>query len=328
MRAVFTAIAAGLLTLSLTASAASAQEVWFSPPDDHPRGKQHLISAEDYSRLFEHPEEWSSATAHVRAFGVDMSLAIDGPEEKLRRIFGFLKDHKIAANVSLQSLYTENCGRGIEGLVTVQHFPGDVLRRLKRLGLDVTYVSLDGPLGFGHTYRGKEECRYSAREVARRLAYTVRDVRSSYPNAKFVDYEGDFTYLPQDEAMPLLREWLDAYRAETGTELDALGMDVDWRKPWRTSAPPTADILHAHGVKAGIFLDAAGGPTVTDESWMAEAERNARDIVTAKLPVDFVIIASWMMHPKRLLPESDPLALTHLVDWYEHYKKTGAAPAH
>ena len=300
-----------------------AQELWFSPPNDHPRSPTHWTASEpgNFTRMFEHPEEWSLAASQVKVFGIDTDFALDGPEEKLRLITDFLKSRNIAFNVGLQSVYTEGCGRGIEGLVPIKKYPGDVARRLKRLGFDVTYFSLDGPLGFGHTYKGKEACRYSVSEVAHRLAYTIADVRSSYPNAKFVDYEGDFTYLPQDEAMPLLREWLQAYRAETGTELDALAMDVDWRKPWRASAPPTIDILHSRGVKAGIFLDATGGKDVTDESWMAEAEQNTRDVVAAKLDIDFVILASWMFHPWRLIPEDDPLTMTHLVDWYVRYRE-------
>jgi hypothetical protein len=310
-----------LVASTLIVLPARAQELWFSPPDDHPRGKEHFTMAEGFTRMFRHPEEWSFAAAHVNVFGIDMWSAIDAPEEKMRLIFDFLKSRNIAVNVGLQSVYTEGCGKGVEGLNQVQKLPGDVARRLKRLGSDVAYFSLDGPLGFGHTYKGKEACRYSVREVAHRLAYTVADVRSSYPNAKFVDYEGDFTQLPPEEGLPLLREWLQAYREETGTELDALGMDADWRKSWRRSAPPTVDILHGRGVKAGIFITATGGKTVTDESWMTEAKQNIRDVTTAKLPLDFVILASWMFHPWRLIPEDDPLTLTHLVDWYLRYRE-------
>ena len=306
---------------------AKAQELWFSPPNDHPRSPTHWTASEpgNFTRMFEHPEEWSFAVSHVKVFGIDMSFGEDGPEAKLRQIFDFLKSHNIAVNVGLQSVYTEGCGKGVEGLVQTKQQPGNLARRLKRFGFDVAYFSLDGPLGFGHTYNGKEACRYSVREVAHRLAYAIADVRSSYPNAKFVDYEGDFTQLPLEEGLPLLREWLQAYREETGTELDALGMDADWRKPWRLSAPPTIGILHGRGVKAGIFITATGGKTVTDESWMAEAERNIRDVVAAKLDIDFVILASWMFHPWRLIPEDDPLTMTHLVDWYVKYREN---PAH
>ena len=309
--------------VALTTAPAAAQQLWFGPPDDHPRSPTHWTFSEpgNFTRMFEHPEEWSFALSHINVFELSTSLAEDGPEDKLRRIFGFLKDHKIAINVGLQAVYAEGCGGGVEGMVQTQAQPGNVARRLKRLGLDVAYFSLDGPLGFGHTYKGKEACRYSVREVAHRLAYTIADVRSSYPNAKFVDYEGDFTQLPLEEALPLLREWLQAYREETGTELDALGMDADWRKPWRLSAPPTIDILHSRGVKVGILLDAAGGKNVTDESWMAEAEQNTRNVVAAKLDIDFVSLASWMFHPWRLIPEDDPLTMTHLVDWYVRYRE-------
>jgi hypothetical protein len=82
----------------------------------------------------------------------------------------------------------------------------------------------------------------------------------------------------------------------------------------------TTEILHAEGVKAGIFLDAAGGPDVTDQSWMAKTHQNILDVVRTRLPLDFVIIATWMHHPTRALPETDPLALTSLVNWYVEHR--------
>src|SRR4051812_41863388 len=170
-----------LVASTLIALPARAQELWFSPPDDHPRGKEHFTMAEGFTRMFQRPEEWSFAAAHVNVFGIDMWSAVDAPEEKMRLIFDFLKSRNIAVNVGLQSVYTEGCGKGIEGLNQAQKLPGDVGRRLKRLGFDVAYFSLDGPLAFGHIYKGKEACRYSVREVAHRLAYAIADVRSSYP---------------------------------------------------------------------------------------------------------------------------------------------------
>jgi hypothetical protein len=151
--------------------------------------------------------------------------------------------------------------------------------------------------------------------VAHRLAGTIRDLRAVYPNAKIVDYESP-TDEPLTQWKATLNEWLTAYRAETGTPLDALGMDTSLGRPWREAAAPTIDILHQHGTKAGIIIDAHGGPGVTDESWIAEAKQYAIAIQGEKLPLDFVVIASWMLHPWRNLPESDPLTLTAFVDWY------------
>lgn len=331
----YTAMRLMAVPLLLLTYPSAAQELWFSPPNDHPRSPTHWTFSEpgNFTRMFQHPEEWSFAASHVKVFGIDMSFGEDGPEEKLRPLFDFLKARSIGVNVGLQSIYGEGCGKGVEGIVQVQRQPGNLARRLKRLGFDVAWFSLDGPLGFGHTYKGKEACRYSVREVAHRLAYTIADVRSSYPNAKFVDYEGDMVGMPLNEWMPLLKEWLQAYREETGTALDGMGMDINWRlaqregRDWREASRATADALHPHGIEVGIFINAAGGKDVTDESWMAEAEQNAREVVAAKLPLDFVILASWAFHPWRLIPEDDPLTMTHLVDWYVKYRESGGASA-
>ena len=114
----------------------------------------------------------------------------------------------------------------------------------------------------------------------------------------------------------MLSEWLHEYEAAVGTQLDALAMDIYFRNPWVEFARTTVRMLHQHGIKAGIFLDAPGGPTVTDQSWMAEAHKNTSDVTAANLNLDFVIFASWMLHPRHNLPETDPLALSSLVPWY------------
>jgi hypothetical protein len=147
---------------------------------------------------------------------------------------------------------------------------------------------------------------------------TVREVRALYPNAKFVDYEVPQD-LPLDEWVATLKEWLSAYREATGAPLDGLAIDAHFREPWQEPARSTIDILHARGLRAGIFLTASGGPDVTDESWMKEAKQNIINVREAKLPLDFAIVASWVHHPYSNLPETDPLALTSLVNWYfEH----------
>ena len=56
--------------------------------------------------------------------------------------------------------------------------------------------------------------------------------------------------------------------------------------------------------------------TVTDQSWMVATQQNIRDMRAAKLQLDFVMFDTWMQHPKKNLPESDPLTFTSLVDWY------------
>lgn len=234
---------------------------------------------EDFHELFDVPDKWATGSQKINVFSFNTTYAEFEPEERLRRIFTFLNARDIGINVSLQALFVEGCGVGIEGLVQIDHYPGDIARRLKRMDAPVQSFSFDSPLAFGHIYKGKNACAYSVEEVAKRLARTVADLRSSYPDAKFIDYESP-TDLPFEQWTSTFRRWLDAYREETGTELDGMAMDANWHKEWRQAAAATVELLHAHHAQAGIFLDANGGPSVTDQSWMIDAKRNIRDVVT------------------------------------------------
>ena len=111
-----------------------------------------------------------------------------GLEDKIKAISVFLSSRHIALAVGIQSLPVDGCGRGVEGMTKAGQ-PGNVARRLKRLGIDVKYFALDEPLDFGHNFTGKQACKYSIQEVAHRLAGTISDLRTVYPDAKIVDYE-------------------------------------------------------------------------------------------------------------------------------------------
>jgi hypothetical protein len=309
------ALAAFLLIVGSSAQA-TAQSIWFVPPDNLPRGDK--LMNEDYDALWDNPKSWSYAASQISVFSINPYYAAVAPEEKIREIYQFLSARHIAFAVGMQSLPVEGCGKGVEG-TTSAGAPGVIARRVRRFGADVQYFALDEPLEFGSIYRGKNACGYSVSEVARRLADTVRDLRSVYPNAKIVEYEPPDNQ-PLGQWTQTLAQYLEAYRQYTGTPLDELILDTGLTKPWRATVSSSLAILHKHGTRAGLFLDAHGGPGVTDQSWMAEALEYARQIHDAKLNLDSIVISSWMLHPWRITPESHPLTLTALVDYYARLK--------
>jgi hypothetical protein len=304
----------------ISASSVGAEEVWFAPPDDLPRFGQ--VAMADYPQLFEPNAKWAVAASRINVFSLDPFYVLRAPETELRKVLRFLASRHIALNVGLQALPAENCGHDVEGIVSTVKEPLSVAQRLRALNAEVSSFSFDEPLEYGHVYAHRDACRFSVQEVAQRLSQTVEGVRAIYPNAKFIDYEPPID-LSAPEWASMLKEWLEDYRAATGIPLDGMGMDIDFRKPWLPVTLESTQILRAQGVKAGLFLNTAGGPDVTDESWMAKARQNIVDVERAKLPLDFVIIATWMHHPTRALPETDPLALTSLVNWYFEHRAVG-----
>jgi hypothetical protein len=145
-------------------------------------------------------------------------------------------------------------------------------------------------------------------------------VREFYPNARIVDSEVP-TNLPLDQWLAILDEWLKEYKAAVGAPLDALSMDLNFRRPWLDATQATINVLHRNGTRAGIYLNAPGGRAMTDAVWVAEAKANITAVQSAHLPLDYVIIASWVPYPSQILPESDPFSLTSVAYWYLHKRE-------
>jgi hypothetical protein len=306
---------ASFLLLSFTAQ---AQEVWFAPPDDLQRGVKPPSNL-DFPHLFDSSPTWSMQTS---VFVISPLMgSVVGPEDMLRRINAFLDQRHIALAVGVGTAQTDNvnpvpgeCGYGIEGM-TRPNRNASTFNRLKKLGIDVQYVAMDEPLTFAHYYDKKGACHYSIQDTARRVAASIAEIRQFYPNVKVVDYEAP-TITSSQQWNADFSGWLSAYRQATGTPLDAVVFDVDWRQPWLDWVKPSTAITHQNGVRAGIFLDGTG-PGASDMDSITHYKQNALSVDKAKLPFDLVVIANWTPHPSRNLPESDPNTLTGFLHWYE-----------
>ncbi|HET9321841.1 MAG TPA: hypothetical protein VFO27_18760 [Bryobacteraceae bacterium] len=145
-------------------------QVWFAPNDDLARGPNHdRYLNHDFVHLFDPKPAWD---AKIDVFKISplMGSAV-GPADELGRINAFLKDHRIALSVDTGGVTLDNplptpgeCGYGVEGMAR----PGRNainFRRLKSLGIEVPYVTLDEPLTCGHYYNRKRACRYSISRV-------------------------------------------------------------------------------------------------------------------------------------------------------------------
>jgi hypothetical protein len=299
--------------------ALAAQQIGFGPPTG--RGVFQPEAHQEFRRLFTTPGEWSFAASHLAGMGVTAFYVDHAPDSELEQLFGFLASRHINLGVSLLALPVQNCGRGVEGMVASVEDPLRAVRKMRRLGANVVTFALDEPLTFGHMFRGRNACNYSIDEVARRLALTIRAVRAIYPNARIADTEAP-TDEPPDQWARTFAQWLDDYQAATGMPLYSFGMDLLWGRPyWPNTARLTVNIAHAHGVKVGVIVTALGsGPEVTDATWMAAAQQHARAIWALKLPLDQVVISSWTRNPTHLLPETNPLSLTALIDWYVRHR--------
>jgi hypothetical protein len=153
-------------------------------------------------------------------------------DSEMREIGSVLSRHNIALAVAVGAAGIDNptrtpgeCGFGVEGMVR----PGInamIFQRLKRLGLDIKYVAMDEPLTFGHYYTHNNACQYSIEDTARRVSAAVAEIKASYPDVRVVDEEAP-TITSAAQWKDDFRRWLEAYHRATGSQLDAVVLDVD-----------------------------------------------------------------------------------------------------
>jgi hypothetical protein len=318
------ALATGLL-ISTAAQAVDREvrgdrsEVWFAPNDNLPRpGAPGGYLNHDFPHLFDPSPAWDPK---IDVFKISPKMGSTiGPAEDLTRINAFLKDRRIALAVDTGAMLMDSpdpvpgeCGFGVEG----SNRPGRnaiEFRRLKQLGIEVRYVTMDEPLTFGHYYSKKNACHFSIDEVARRVAAAIAEIRQSYPDVRVVDAEAPpITTTAQWNAD--FPKWLEAYGRATGKPLDAIVYDLDWRQPWQAVVAPGSRVARQAGVRVGIFFTGAP-PPASDAEAVAAYKRNIQAVDASGLKFDLVMVANWTPHPSRNLPQSDPETLTSVLTWY------------
>ena len=177
---------------------ASGAEVWFAPPDGVAQ------RTKDFDRLFDEPRSWETAASGVSVFSVTANYLVRAPAASVARFLAFLHQRGIRLDVSISGITADKrvCGDAIEGIV----WPAEeesYATQLKARGAEVYSFSFDSPLDAGYLFHGKNACRLTVRETARRLASTVGILRAAYPNAKMIDSDVP-TGRPVDEWGSLL----------------------------------------------------------------------------------------------------------------------------
>ena len=120
---------------------------------------------------------------------------------------------------------TDECGRGIEGFFGPEEGL-QIVDKLKRLGATVRYVALDEPFAFGHIYDGPNACHWPPEKIAQQVQAYIQAIKSVYPDAIIGDNEPLWAGVKVEE----LVEWLDAYKAATGSNFPYIHLDLDFSR--------------------------------------------------------------------------------------------------
>jgi hypothetical protein len=302
-----------LFLASAQGAAALSPEVWFGPADSVAQGR------EEFPLLFDHPDQWSAVARPGVVFFTTITYLTRTRSETVKQQLTFLHHRGMKLAVSILGLPVDKhlCGDGVEGMV----WPGEVrnaMRRLQELGAQPDYFSFDEPLSYGHFFNGRNACRFTVAETARRLAQSVKLMRGAFPKVRIVEAEVP-TGKPLSEWTEVLAEWLSDYRAATGEDLYGLSMDPYWHHRWQEVIPATSFILRAHHIHVGEYLHADATVGESAAEWSDNVKRNICSIWRLHIAPDYVIMANWMVKSVKALPQSDPTSLAALTDWSAHF---------
>jgi hypothetical protein len=289
---------AGLLALTYAPSCALGAEIWLGGYDPMILAVIQPGTVSDYFDLFNPNAPWARSAAGVDVFQITGSLGERGSEEKLQQLFADLRRRNISLALAIAPLTTKSaCGQNIEGYGP----PGEVARlveRIRRLGGELRYVAMDGPLSAGHIYSGANACRSSIPALARDVAVTVRAIKQAFPTAQIGDIEGIGHADPPD-LVDQIMQWTKAYEKTVGEPLAFLRTDVLWSGPWRQQLSQLVPRLHATGTKVSIIYNGDPGDQ-TDLAWTRHAEERFAAIeADPTLIPDQAVLQTWMLHPSQ-----------------------------
>ena len=307
---------------------AHAAEIWFRATEPVWRSVMHW-APNDYYQLFQPDAPWQHAAADVAVFNFSRRFILETPEPQLRQAIDALKRLKLKVAMQATPLTaTTECGRGVEsfGTPTDMH---DLALKLSRLGAEVSYVTMDEPLWYGHEWNGKPgivACHLPIAEIARQTAEKMRQIRSVFPNVKIGDIEPMGVNHDQIAGWPRdLSTWIDAYRTAMGEPLDFIMADVVWLGPdWQNVLRDFAAMAASRRMRLAIIYNGqATDPS--DAAWVDEAEEHFK-FVEGQMGLKPAIasIDTWMERPDRLMPETERDTLTNLVLRYAAWQAAQA----
>ena len=292
--------------------AAHATELWFAPGDD--LNVKGTVNRTDFQELFVPGSPWQTGLSRINVLQIRSPWFLRMPEAAVKQVISFSVEHRIGLAVPLDSVASDTCGQNVEGFTStkgMQFYP----RELRKRGVPLEYVVLDEPLYYGHEYSTSTTCNFPIQEVAKRVAYSIRTVKSYYPAIKVVLSEPEQSL---SGGVVELAEFLDAYRRELGEYPSAMRMDIQWHKDWPSAIPSLLSMLRSRHVGFSLIYNATrGGLAPSDSDWVRSAEANVQTYRSRfRQPPNQIVIQSWDKRPGRVLPESDPTTMTGFLKWY------------
>ncbi len=323
--ALFTALGAQALPLMANPLPCSQTQIWFAPRQDsvdikRTPGERVSFDKFDFGAMLRKEAAWKDAAEHVSILTIEVHTIEHF--RNLAQVVDMTNRHRFGVAIAGNMVFTSGLcvQHGMEGMDAGHDYAREIVaaaRKWKLAGGRLSTVIMDSPFYFGF-YASKKECHYSIAESAHRAAATFRKLLEVYPGLAIMDAEGPGENTVA-EWLYTYREWVDQFQRSAGHRIDAVGMDLHWTDVWHNgydwvqAARSIADFLHVKGMSVGLYINADDN-YIDANSWLAACRSHLEAAAHARLPLEFVYVASWAKFPDHNLPETDPTSFTSLVD--------------
>lgn len=308
------AIALYLLVALVSCSAASAQapgrgpalwvssRVWTIPGN---------TSISDAAQMFAPNSPWKQVASRTAVVILAPGDIQNGTDAQDARAFADLKQRHIALAFTTGLLRTTPACKETGEAYYSGHDLADFITKIKRLGGDLRYVSMDEPFFYGNRWDGPNACHESAEVLAGRLKESIAIIRRSFPHVQI----GDIEVL--DESRPwteTLLRWTDTYRRVTGENLAFFQTDIDWSEASMRNLGPLAAGLRRRGIPLGVIFNADASVSASDTGWTNSTLQHLAEIEgPLGIHPDQQIVWTWVAVPTHALPETKNGTLTNVA---------------
>ena len=289
-------------------------QIWFGPqPPNSP------IAVQDYFDLFKPNAPWQQTARGIHVFMLYGGW-INGrsTDAELQQAVADIQRRGLGIGFEMAPLQqTEECTGAIEGFGDPLWAATFVVTRIQQAGGRADYAFLEHPYDAVAYSNAPEVCRYSPERTAQDVALFVQSVRSVFPEIRIGAIE------TADHSVEAVSLWVEAYRAVVGEELDSFNFDLDYYRPgWPEHARAIEEYVHGRGMEFGMYYRGDENAASAAE-WNATAEQRfvEYEVIAGGRP-DRAIFQSWHSHPDHVLPETDPGALTYLINRYLRTRTT------
>jgi hypothetical protein len=301
---------------------AAAAEFWMASVDPAVRSdRQTLRAPSDYMDLFRPHAPWETAASKLKVFKVSGAFALRSTDEDMQTLINDLKRRHIALAVEFGVLVGgDRCGRTVEGYGAPTAVD-TLVKRIKKWGGQIDYLAMDEPVWFGHAAKGAPVkggsragipgghfCEDPIADLVDQIAPKIEILRQAFPNIQVGDIDPISARWPSE--VEDLARFVDLYRMKTNVPIAFMHADVSWQTNWRPLLEGLAEQMRKRGIRLGVICD--GDPAAqTNEEWVSTAVEHCRTIAAdPKIKADDFIVQSWQPLPTKVLPETDPGALT------------------